>query len=163
MYAYSCLFAVLFFLSACNIRQSDYVDVFAVKQEMKDRKPKRILESDIMQAAFKSGESIADTFLTLYKPNDCAVLAHDKLDSLRNNLLSEIELVCSVEQCKNDIERQIFEAYRYNITQKIELSPNLQKIDEKTILYTRPYLQKDSLVGFLFLRLSKKEIIRQGF
>jgi hypothetical protein len=148
---------------SCEIRQSDYVDVKAVKQEIKDNKPKRIQEADIMQAAYKAGKTLADTLLRGKKIKNCGFLDKAALDSLQKNILIEAEWVCEIRQCKNVIEKQIWQAYHAEIPKEGEMSDNLQKIDDKMLLFSRPNFQNTALSGVFFFRLSKKEIIRQNF
>ncbi len=154
---------LVFSLFSCEIRQSDYVDVKAVKQEIKDNKPKRIQESDIMQAAYNAGKGIADSLMRKKNDKDVVYLDMNLLDSLQKNILIEASFVREISQKQNEIEKQIWQAYHAETVNMGELSDNLQKIDEKTLLFSRPHFQNGVLTGVYFFRLSKKEIIRQNF
>ena len=45
----------------------------------------------------------------------------------------------------NDLESQILDAYAYSLENGLELTPNLQRIDQDYILYTRPIILDNAL------------------
>ncbi len=57
-------------------------------------------------------------------------------------------------------ELQIWEAYQNNIRQKLPIGDNLQKLDEKTYLYSVPLYIKNEYKGVWSVVLDKREIIR---
>jgi hypothetical protein len=154
---------LLLLFTACNVNQRDYVDVFTVKQEMKDRKPKRIMEATVTEAAIKEGKKIMEKLLLLTPAPACGKMDYAKMDSATKMFIQSFDLICSLNECKTANEKQIFEAYQYNVANKILPTENIQKVDDKLLLFTFPLIKSDSLKGIFSIVLVKKEIIRQNF
>ena len=201
---------ILIFLVGCSVDGNRAVDREKVRQEMKDRQIKRVSEPELMSAAFQTGAELAgvaekvllkkiDSFLSSV-PSDSSntddrtrmppfgkvvqpVL--DSLNSQSDHFLSLISV--GVENLHPDtsaVEKQLLEAYQYNLENDISSEDNVQKSGTDHLLFTRPITSKTGIClkvlmanfqsrkpdtlksqatyfcGMWSIRLSKKEIIK---
>lgn len=178
------------FLSACN-NSKEQVDRQAVMHEMEQREIKRVLPGEIMEAAYMQGDTIAtraqQQLLEQYSVSSASGLAEllqaqadVYADSLEKRYRADIHWISLGDTLSNQIsslEEQILKAYQYNVEHQLELTHNVQRIDEESYLYTKPVLLNEHLrkelkmqqqsvsdsirfLGMWSITLSKKEIIQ---
>lgn len=149
--------------SACDMRDRK-VSSEALKEEISQREIKRVNEAQIFEKASQIGEQIATTSQkTLgsslkmaiseqgleHAIEYCNLQAMPLSDSLSEKFGAQIRRtslkVRNPSNRPNDLETKILEAYAYNAENGLELIPNLQRIDQDYLLYTRPILLENAL------------------
>ncbi|SFF26162.1 hypothetical protein [Thermoflexibacter ruber] len=157
-----CVFIMLLFIACGQIdtqRQSD-----TLKKEMKAKKLKRLTEGQIQTAALEEGKSIVlrleGILLSIADTNnfDCEEF---KNIQFQNEVLMSFKLFCQQSPEMNEKERQIWEAYQNNLSQKLPIGDNLQKLGQTEFLYSAPLYIKNQYRGLWSIVLSKKEIVRK--
>ncbi|GAB4331116.1 MAG: hypothetical protein OHK0038_05810 [Flammeovirgaceae bacterium] len=163
------LFNLILIFAACNIKQSDNVNVDIVKQEISNAKIKRLTDAQIVQEAYEKGKMIADTLMPILKKQQqlCGFQDFSSLNNQQKSLILKISLECQMPSNVSDKEKQVWESYLYGIQENIPLKDNIQKLEEDQILYTYPFLQESAQdptqkLAVLKILLSKKEVIRQA-
>ncbi len=186
----SCLFCVLLLLIACN-GQLNSEERKAVRNEMNEREIKRITPGELIQTASNRGKKVADMAQTILLQSS---FAHpDKLliqelsesntalfDSLNQNYIALTRWVGSkvLDQPNqlNSMEKQLLDAYLFNIENELEINENVQAMGNDSLLYTNPVMlskwlelsgdtteqdntRKDQLLGMWSIKLSKRAII----
>ncbi|MCC5943383.1 MAG: hypothetical protein JJT94_00495 [Bernardetiaceae bacterium] len=151
------------FLPSCKIdpedRAVDSEEFYALKRSTEIKK---VNEADILTFAQEKGElayrqiSKLDTIGTF---PTCGTHHYEFADSLDLKAVARIDFVC--ESPKAEKEKSVFEAYQTTAKEMPEmLLPNVQKIeDESMILYTVPKTKGDTL-GMWSIRLSRKIIVQ---
>lgn len=159
------LLSSLFFFAACQVKQSDYVDVEVVKEEIRNAKIKRLTDAQIAQEAYARGKWIADSVFAKIPTNadlcskqpDFSVLSAEQTSFIRH-----ISFACQVPEQVSEKEKQVWDSYFFSLNEKLTLADNLQKLDGDEILYTYPTVLENAQLVVLRIILSKKEIIRQA-
>lgn len=187
-----CTFIILvFFLYACS-NSREQVDQQAVMKEMEQREIKRVLPGEIMEAAYRQGDTIAtitqQQLLNQYHHVDSVsklteffqTQTRTYADSLEKKYKATIRWISPEDTTHHQLsslEEQILSAYSYNVEQNLEISHNVQRLDDENYLYTKPIFLDDSLkkelavqqqsisdtahfLGMWSIKLSKKEIIQ---
>lgn len=197
-------------LAACATEGNKTVDREKIKQEMKDRQIKRVSEPELMDAAFQTGSALVNTaeHIVIKKLDDyhdtiptdnrnsskwiinppLSQVVIPVLDSLSRRSGHFLSLFSTgLEGLKADtldIEKQLLEAYRYNMENNLPSEDNVQRSGTDYLLFTRPITSKnricllarpekkigilpdslqgqpDYFCGMWSIRLSKKEIIK---
>lgn len=126
-----------------------------LKKEIESRKIKRVSKIDIVEAAMKVGDSISiEAKKTLVAKLSQAIAsggikssfdewasAIPSLDSLSKAYHAEIKRVGLASQNQADsLELEILQAYKFALSNKIEIQPNLQEVSDEVLLYTKPML-----------------------
>jgi hypothetical protein len=79
----------------------------------------------------------------------CNVNAFPLIDSLSTYFSAKIKRVSNRSRNEkdnpNDMEKQLLDAYQYNLENSLELSPGVQKIDDNNYLYTKPIILNSGL------------------
>jgi hypothetical protein len=136
----------------------------AINEEIASRKIRRITDAQIYDAALKLGDSISAISqkalgsklmyqVTNYGPEAaldyCNVNAYPIIDSLstaHNAVIRRTSLrLRNPEDAPDELERQLLDAYAYNIENSLELKPGLQKISDQEFLYTRPIIANNGI------------------
>ena len=150
------------FLISCEEQKNMQSD--ELKEEMADRELKRLSEGEIMAKAKELGGEIAKISQStlgeqLKKAISeegvpgalkyCNVNAYPLLDSLQKTYGASIKRASlrarNVLDEPNSIERQILEAYQYNIEQGIDLDENVQRLGDTAILYSKPIILNNGI------------------
>ncbi len=178
------------FLFACGSSDNKPVDREALRREMKEREIKHVLPGEIIEAAYGQGDSLAQmaqqVLIRQYQKNPSEQKLADyfknetsrSVDSLERAYAAKIRWVSlqdTLPQQLSDLEKQILDAYRYNVEQEMEIDHNVQRIDDESYLYTQPVMQSElqqmlaasqpspadtnQFLGMWSIVLSKKEII----
>lgn len=200
----------LIFFVGCSGGENRAIDREKVRQEMEDRQIKRVSEPELMNAAFQTGAELAgaaervvlkkiDSLLSSVPSDsgnrdDWARMSPlgkvvqpvlDSLTSQSGHFLSLINL--GVENLHPDtsaVEKQLLEAYQYNLENNISSEDNVQRSGTDYLLFTRPVTSKTGIClkalmanfqsgkpdtlksqttyfcGMWSIKLSKKEIIK---
>ncbi len=159
----ACKFAwlILVFLVACGERE-DRTDRNALAQEMRGRKLKRVTEAQIMGLAAEEGIRAVSQLQPLL-----IIPASGNCDSIRingtltNKVVVEYRFVCRQTPDLHPKAQEIWEAYNYNVQQNIAIAENIQKLDNKQLLYTSPIHHQGKFIGMWSIVLDKKEMIRR--
>jgi hypothetical protein len=134
-------------------------DTTGVSQEIKDRKIRKISDVDILSGAETKGlrlvmftqknisMKVEETFNKegLEKAMEyCMLRRNTFIDSLEKAEFVKIRRVSmkprNPENIPDSTEKTLFEAYNYNIMNKISKNPHMPLIQDKTILFTAPIL-----------------------
>ncbi|MEQ8424235.1 MAG: hypothetical protein RIA63_05960 [Cyclobacteriaceae bacterium] len=132
------------------------------KKEMKEgmdaSKIVKITEAEIIDAAFKYGRKISDESKNLNPDLEDSIVTQ----RLQHEFSVEIFPLAPGDSLLHEIEQQLIEAYTSAID--IELTDNIQKIGNDSLLYTLPVMeeQADGSVRFKYalgIRMPKKAVI----
>lgn len=159
-----------------NCGQTEKVDTKQVKDALKRREIKKISEAEIMEAGIKKGKETCQTLITCFNKNSIENLNYKQcLDSTTLSLIDTVKII-SLESSNDlrDVEKDLFEAYNYDFTNKQQLFPNLQELNNEMLLYTYPVYynitdksfhetppgdQKPGSVNIVFVYFLKKQLI----
>lgn len=155
----SCL--ILFF-SQCTSDKK--VDTEAVKNEIKSREIKKVTEAEIVSKVLELGKSVAlGSKQTLGKNlqqalqeggvenaiDFCNLKAMPLVDSLSKNYNATIRRVSlkvrNPEDYPTELEKQILEAYQFQLNDSIAPQANVQPIGEDQYLFTQPIMVESAL------------------
>lgn len=154
-----CFFAVSLLIS-CGGPGEQSVDTAAVREEMNQREPKRVMSEDIVEAAYLKGEPLARQMFAVmvdgYQQEQpdadfVAYLQNQSIHTFAEDATVHWVPVDTPAEDLSDYEQQILEAYRYSQQQREDLIANVQRISEDTLLYTHPITLNDSLQKMLSL------------
>ena len=143
-------------LGSCgtNIKEAGY-DTEAIKQEIQDRKIKRVTESELRDWIYLKSPEIASALNKDLVQNILAEIDNKDFnlekyiqnyqsevkDSLAKTYMVDIQLLPLIEeeatQWKGK-QKEVIEAYLYNKAEKIPLEQNIQKIENGAFFFTAP-------------------------
>ena len=148
---------MLWLLSACSNEKK--VDQKAVKEELKRREIKKIPEAEIIEKVYEIGENIATEAQKALGKNlknalgnggvesaiaFCNIKAMSLVDSLSKVFGAEIKRVSTKYRNPNDkpneLEQELLEGYAQQLRDSAALKNNVQAIDDKTFLFTKPII-----------------------
>ena len=149
---------------ACNIGRDKIILTPELKKEMENRQIKKLSEAQIFAQALDLGQQIANVSQKTLAANlksaittkgaseaiqFCNVAAMPLVDSLSLQYQATIRRVSfRVRNPKNQpdsLENEILEAYQDNLEKMLPLQPNVQQMDDRTLLYTQPILLNNPL------------------
>lgn len=133
---------LLFF--ACETKLSDEQRK-ALRDEMADRKIKKIGQEEIYKEALAQGRKLVDI-----------LKAEINLDSIEEKYSCTIKMAKSTSGLSAK-EKEVFEAYKYAPNS----TDNIQKEQQEYLIYTKPNVVADTLESLLFIRFEKKEIVKK--
>lgn len=185
MLRYSLAFATAFTLFACNPDRINYTD--RLKQEMADKKVRRVTSADLNEAVDSWGQQIVAI---------AEKEATEKLATLKNEARTK-ETVCDLQQLPKtqalakrygltisllgaaDVEnpklaqkeREVLDAYLYNAQNRLPQSSNIQRIGDTLYVYNAAVPVSNALCQVCFgdqkeplavwrLAFPKQEIVR---
>jgi uncharacterized cupredoxin-like copper-binding protein len=144
--------------SGCN-KTISKEDQLAINEEIQSRKIRRITDAQLYEAALNLGNQISETsqktlgaeLMEQVSQNGpesalkyCNLKAYPIVDSLSQQFKAKIRRASlnarNPEDEPSDLERQLLEAYEYNLENALEVSPGVQKLDDGSFLYTKPIL-----------------------
>ncbi len=147
-YSLFCSFALSLLSLACNPERVQYTD--ALKQEMADKKIKRVTIPQLTDAVDEWGEQIAkvaqNELTTKLKAGGdpkalCRLNGLPKTRALAKKYAIDIQLLGAAD-VKNprlsQKEREIVDAYLYNAENKLAQTSNIQRIDDTLYVYNSP-------------------------
>ena len=175
------LIGVVLLFSACKGGLSE-AEKRAFREELEQREVKRVTPGEVTEAVFQQGSSIADTLYQLFLTKDMdtkslrtsVITAEDDplLDSLNRKYKVHIKWigagVAHDTPVLTALEKQLLDAYLYNIENGQEVRENVQRIDEKSFLFTQPVHSNEietfsteslQLGGMWSITLSQREVI----
>lgn len=154
---------IIVFIAACNDKPADTSNE-AFKEEMQDREIRKIADGEIIDAAMKRGNTIADSAQKLlggtlkkaiseggvqHAIEYCNLSAYAIMDSIEAAFGAEVRRaslkVRNPKDAPNQLEKQILEAYAYQVQNNDVLSANIQRDGDEYLLYTRPITIKDAV------------------
>ncbi len=131
----------------------------AIKEEIENREIKRVTKADILREASEKGDLISSAAQTnlakillekiqnegvIEAVEHCNVVAIPLVDSLSEVYGANIRRVSSKVRNARDkpdaIEAEILEAYHYAVENNFPAESNVQEINDKVVLYTKPIL-----------------------
>lgn len=150
---------IIYTLAACDTGGQRGIKREALEEEMRNREPKKLSEAQIFQEAGLQGAAIADKagqqLITSLKEavakqgiksaiEFCNIYALPLTESAagnKNTIVKRTSLQLRNPQNKpTETEKQLLEAYAYNAEQGMPMEPNVQRIDQEYLLYTRPII-----------------------
>jgi hypothetical protein len=119
----------------------------ALKEEMNDRKIKRISQEDIYKKALEEGRMVLQE-----------VMDGAALDETREKCSCTIALIedANYDQL-SEVEIQLFEAYKFNA----KGGDNIQKEGSEILIYTSPVADGETLMGLWFIKFPKSVIVKK--
>jgi len=155
------LIILAYLLSFCSTSLSEK-EKEAIRLEKNQREIKKINAADIISAVYARGiviTTMADSLLSArleFMIQEYGIIPTFKqyekivkqiLDSISNVNNAEIKRISdknsSMELGK--FEKELLEAYRFNIKGNLELQDNVQTIDDNLLLYSKPLIINDAL------------------
>lgn len=153
---------VIPFVISCDARRN--VDTSAVKKELQQREVKKITDAEIMARAMEIGEKITDQAQkslavklqaslkrggTKEAISYCNLHAMPIVDSISQKYGAQIKRVSIKARNKHDLpdslERQILEAYKFQLEDSASLQSNIQPLADQYFLFTKPIMINSGL------------------
>ncbi|MBX2842372.1 MAG: hypothetical protein KTR26_11420 [Flammeovirgaceae bacterium] len=162
------VFAIQIIINSCKIETDKNIDVEKVKQEMADRKFKRLTDAQIVQGAYEKALELRESAMNEIKPDSllCGKKEFDQLSNEEKVFIEKIEVSCKENPFTDSKGKQVWEAYIYNIQNGLPLKDNIQKLENGRLVYSYPFSFKNSeedsvnQLGLLNIWINKKELIR---
>lgn len=148
-----CFFGILSLFISCNQKRLDTAEL---AEEVKDRRVRKITESKILEATQKKANLIlgvvekdfnrhmAKNLATTESKAICSIQPVLSVDSLSYIYKTTIQKVSRSYTSDGSVKgKYIFslvDAYAYNASVGLKSEDNLQKLDDNTLLFTRPIL-----------------------
>lgn len=141
-------FAFLFSLVACNPERVKYTN--ELKQEMADKKIKRITNADLVETVDTFGERITtviqkelttqlqQTTNPAERAKLCQLQDIPRTKAIENRYAINIQLLSGADVPNRALslkEREVLDAYLYNAEQKLPQISNIQKIGDTLYVY----------------------------
>ena len=165
------VYLVMIGLAACSVDSNKNIDREKIRQEMKDREIKRVSEPELMDAAFRTGADLvgmADDILSkklegfydsivsntnnqdkwvIHPPVSQVIMpVLDSLSQLTGHSVALFSLkLKGLYTDTLDVEKQLLEAYQYNIDNELTSEDNVQRLGTDQLLFTRPVTSKSSI------------------
>lgn len=144
-------------LAACDTGSQNSLNREALREEMRNREPKKLSEAQIVAETFEQGRFLSQTaqqsLLTTLQAaiaregiegaiQYCNLQAYPLMDSLsevHNATISRTSLqLRNPDNAPSELEQQLLEAYHYNAEEGLPLEDNVQQVDQQYMLYTKP-------------------------
>ena len=159
MLRYSVLLAIVLATFACNPDRIQYTD--KLKQEMADKKVKRLTNADLTEAVDSWGEQIVaiaeqEAATKLAKGDGQGVCdLHDlpKTQALADRYGMTISLLSAADVQNPKLgqkEREVLDAYLYNAENNLPQSSNIQRISDTLFIYNAAVPASNALVQTCF-------------
>lgn len=178
-------FALLLSLLACNPERVKYTN--ELKQEMSDKKIKRITNVDLVETVDTFGERIttviqkelATQLQQTTNPADqtklCQLQNLPRTKAIADRYAIDIKLLSGADVPNKSLsskEREVLDAYLYNAEQKLPQISNIQKINDTLYVYNAAVPTDNVICQTCFggqktplavwrLAFSKREIVRR--
>lgn len=158
------LFLLLF---ACQ-EKTERTQNEAFRTERQNRTIKRLTDSQIVEFAFEKGKEVGENLNRILlekigsnpKNFDCKNTFAIQIDSARFPYIQKASFICDPKTPMNDTEKQIWDAYQYNLNIRAANSENIQKIGKTELLYTLPLQINEQFLGMWSITLSRKELVK---
>ena len=160
----SFFYVLMFSLLVWSCTSDKRVDNNAVREELKNREIKKITEAEIVNKVHEIGNAIVtEAKKTLGKNlkeaitdggvenaiSFCNTAAMPLVDSLSKTLGAEIRRVSTkarnAHDLPNALEKQLLEAYEFQMNDSVPLQVNVQPIEEEQYLFTSPIFIDNAL------------------
>lgn len=155
-------------LAACEPGSQRRLDRETLLREKRLREPIRLKEADIIEAGNQQGQAIQAQLLLHALPGSsgcCPAIPKALLDSLENKHQAAIScymLEGPLPPTASTLERQLLEAYQYNVAQNQPLESNIQPDAKDHFIYTAPVSNGEATkkpCAIWSIRLSRKDIV----
>lgn len=187
LYAFFAFLPIVGAMVGCGGSGEQQIDREAIREEMEQREIKRLLPAELVEGAYQRGEALAeaarDLVLQTYPqpveepPADFVTdVAVEKIDSLSKAEDVSIAWVSEITDTAGleEKEKQLWEAYLYNVDNDLPLNDNVQRIGDEEYLYTKPLLldleirrnmlgsesDTTAFLGMWSILISKKNLIQ---
>ena len=173
------------FLVSCNPERVKYTT--ELKQEMADKKIKRITNADLVETVDDFGERITTVIqkelaTQLQKTTDptewsklCQLQNLPRTKAIADRYAIDIQLLSGADVSNKALspkEREVLDAYLYNAEKKLSQISNIQKINDTLYIYNAAVPTEDVICQTCFgtqktplavwrLAFSKREIVRR--
>jgi len=156
------IFLISLFIDACSDSQADKLDSKSIKEQMDERKIHRVKPADILNQTATTGKLIINKINKKYIENikdqiqsksfeesikQCNINLPIK-DSLQKYLMGKIKrlsLKGKLPPHLNKKEIEMWDAYRYNVENKIPIKENSQHLGDSLMLYTSGIIINDQV------------------
>lgn len=138
------------FFSSCNNGSDQNTGVF--KEEIENRKPKRIKPFQIIDEGYKKGREVVKAL----ELTDTAARSIDSLQEIYVADINNVDLHHGFPANLQKVESEIYQAYQYNLANGLSLSENIQ-MEDTFLLYTAPVSSDTSKIWSI--KFSKRFLI----
>ncbi|GAA4407157.1 hypothetical protein GCM10023187_27400 [Nibrella viscosa] len=143
--------ALLVLIASCNTDRIQYTD--KLKQEMADKKVKRVTAVQMNEAVNEWGEQIArvvqnelssklqQTMATRAAAEVCQLQNLPKTQAIATKYGARISLLGAADIKNSNLaakEREVLDAYLYNVENKLPQTSNIQRIGDTLFVYNAP-------------------------
>lgn len=154
-------------LAACDTGSQPRLDRATFEEETRRREPRRIKEAEIMGEALEQGTQIINELKSKAVADSlqcCPSLPRSLQDSLERQYQLRIRCFSLHEQpaVADPLERELLDAYRYNLEQGLPLTDNVQAQGKDFFLYTAPAINPKATANpcaVWSLQLSRKQLV----
>lgn len=147
---------------SCTVPPEKRVATEEVVEELESRKIIRLTDAEIVSGAREFGVELVTYLEKNTSDTTCGALSLTLPDSLAG-LSEQLFFRCDTTESRlHPKERAVLAAYQTGAASGAPLDDNVQKLrDRKSILFTRPLLQQDSLIGMWSITMTRAAIIRE--
>lgn len=176
------LVAIILSVLACDRGR---IDTSEFAKELEDRKIKHVSQGKIVSQAMTSGKVITDTLIKKIRESNLRSISCD-IHKLPLTEVLERDFDCKIYLYNSDLqqngleiaEKEILDAYLYNIENKLAVEANTQNLKNGFWLYTLPVtynvpsdticigqngkpVKNGDIIGMWSIKLSEKALIRK--
>ena len=161
MKTYFLFLLVALSLLSCDTKLSDE-DRKAIKEELETQRITRMTESEIMSRAHETGRLIMDKIDSVYEINAGFEVLSKLLKELSGRYNVRIEWLDNNGDIPENY-KELMEAYKFIIASDKDALENIQVLQNKNFLYTRPNVQVSPdttiLKGLWNIELDRKYLV----
>lgn len=161
----SIVVVLLCLLSACD-PGNQRLDKETFQEEQRRREPRRLKEGEVVEAALVQGEALVQQLEKQLLPTTgcCPSLPASLQDSLRQQqtVVGCLPLNQAAPASADPLERDILDAYQYNLEQGLPLEANLQPLGKEGFLYTAPLANdrdRQTACAVWSIRLNRRQVV----
>ena len=152
-------------VAGCQPERDPNRNVEKIKEEIRDKKIKRLTDAQIVQAAYDRGKKIGEMVREKAQlgADRCGQPVTVSLEKPYNLIAESIQLLCGPLDSFTEKEKMVWDAYQHNANNDLPMEENIQKISDEQLVYTYPVSfgeGNEPKWGILRIVLSKKEVIR---
>lgn len=160
---------IVFLVGSCDGFKERAIDSKAVREEISNRKFKKITEGQFVDWVKKTGDRIVEKLhssLNQKAPDSLFFSEKEKItDSLEKAMGIKIQKIAFESGAKQNLTRQqkeLLEAYQYSLEQKQSLESNVQVLrEENAFLYTAPLKRKAQTRGMWSIYFDRKNVVKR--
>lgn len=170
-------FFVILFVALFNCGKTERVDTDSVKDAMKSREIKKVSDAEIIEKGLKKGKEDYQILIECLNTNKQKNLSYEQcLIPESSSLIDTLKIFIPGSGIKDfkKVEKELIDAYQYTFSQNQSLYPNIQDLEDGSMLYTAPFFisatdgkfyekeikdENPGSLGIAFIFYSKRELI----